>query len=33
MQKVKDPGSRASRLGPRAFSVSLLNSFRENFVW
>ena len=27
------PCSRASRLGPRAFSISFVNSFGDNFVW
>ena len=28
-----DPGPRAPRLGPRGFSISLVNSFGGNFVW
>ena len=32
MQKAKDPGSRAVRLGPRPFSISVVNSFGGNFV-
>ena len=27
------PCSRAPRLGPRAFSISVVNSFGDNFVW
>ena len=27
------PNHRALRLGPRAFSISLVNSFGGNFVW
>ena len=27
------PDHRAPRLGPRAFSISLVNSFGGNFVW
>jgi len=28
-----DPRSRAPRLGPRAFSISVVDSFGANFVW
>jgi hypothetical protein len=31
-QRTPDPGSRALHLGHRAFSISLVNSFRGNFV-
>ena len=27
------PNHRAPRLGPRASSISLVNSFGDNFVW
>ena len=29
----RPPNPRAPRLGPRAFSISLVNSFGGNFVW
>ena len=29
----RGPYPRAPRLGPRAFSISLVNSFGGNFVW
>ena len=29
----RPPLSRAPRLGPRAFSISVVNSFGGNFVW
>ena len=29
----RGPYPRAPRLGPRPFSISLLNSFGGNFVW
>ena len=32
MQKAKDPGSRALRLGPRPFSVRVVDSFGTGFV-
>jgi len=32
MQKAKDPGSRAVRLGPRPFSIRVVDSFEGNFV-
>jgi hypothetical protein len=31
-QRTLDPGSRALHLGHRAFSISVVNSFRGNFV-
>ena len=30
---TRDPGSRAPRLGPRAFSVGVVNSAGISFVW
>ena len=32
-RRTPDPGPRTPRLGPRPFSISLVNSFGGNFVW